>query len=55
MMIKDSWNKILGLNKDRIKINVNENMIKIPTKRKALKTKLIQQMRKSLERISRMK
>ena len=54
-MINDSWIKILGSNKDRIKIDVNKNMIEIPTKKKKLKTKLMQQMRKRLERISRMK
>lgn len=54
-MINDSLIKIIGSNKDRIKINVNKNMIKIPTKKKKLKTKLLQQMRKILERISRMK
>lgn len=54
-MINDSLIKIIGSNKDRFKINVNKNMIKIPTKKKKLKTKLMQQMRKILERISRMK
>ena len=33
-MIYDSLIKILGSNKDRIKINVNKNMIKILTKKK---------------------
>lgn len=34
-MINDSLIKIIGSNKGRIKINVNKNMIKIPTKKKA--------------------